>query len=193
VAAVAFASWCATVAAAASCAEQLALSGTARGAVVFLAMLGVHALIGVGEAVITASIIASVLRFRPELLGDSAQPGGARARASSPVWAGLGLSLAIAVLLAPLASASPDGLAQVAQSLGLQGHGRASLAESIGLLLGKGLLVTVLAGCSGTLLLFGACWLLARALAPRAPLAAAALPSVAPEGLASRPAVESSG
>ena len=184
VAAVAFASWCATVAAAISCAEQLSLSGTARGAVVFLAMLGVHALIGVGEAVITALIIATVLRFRPELLGASDEPR-AGARAGSAVWAGLGLSLAVAVLLAPLASASPDGLTQIARSLGLRGQERASLAEYVGLVLGRGLLVTAFAGSVATLLLFGACWLLARALVPRT--------TAAPDRLASRAAVESSG
>ena len=184
VAAVAFASWCATVAAAASCAEQLALSGTARGAIVFLAMLGVHALIGVGEAVITALVIASVLRFRPDLLEEFGSRAASPTRASSAAWAGLGLSLAVAALLAPFASASPDGLSRVVQSLRLQGHEPALLAEFSGLVLGKGLWVTVLAGCGGTLLLYGLSWLLARALVPRAVLG---------EPVASRAAAESSG
>ncbi|HYQ41603.1 MAG TPA: energy-coupling factor ABC transporter permease [Polyangiaceae bacterium] len=170
VASVAFAGWCATLAGALSCAGQLSLSGTARLSVVLPAMLGVHALIGVGEAVISSLIVASVLRFRPELLETSAQtPLTARPRRSA-IYAGLGLSLAIAALLAPIADAAPDGFSRVTQALGLHSTTSApSLAPfSHGIPgVASGVLATLLAGCVGTLLLFGLCWLLALALVPR--------------------------
>lgn len=161
VASVAFAGWCATVAGAVSCAGQLSLSGAARLSVVLPALLGVHALIGVGEAVISAVVVASVLRFRPELLENGAGVGlGARSPAAL-VYAGLGLSVAVAALLAPLACAAPDGFSRVVQALGLRSSAH---APSLAPLAEYGL-----AGCLGTLLLFGLCWLLARALVPRPP------------------------
>jgi cobalt/nickel transport system permease protein len=170
VAAVAFAGWCATIASALSCAGQLALSGAARLPVVLPAMLGVHALIGLGEAVISALVVASVLRFRPELLAGRAGPGErlVRRRATA-IYAGLGLSVAVVVLLAPLACAAPDGFSRVTQALGLrtQAVPLAPFAEYGFPSVVSGGLAAVLAGCLGTLLLFGACWLLALALVPR--------------------------
>jgi hypothetical protein len=92
-------------------------------------------------------------------------------RANSAVPAGLALALAIAVLLAPLADAAPDGLSRVAQRLGFQGQARRALAAPFadyGLAgLGTGVLATIAVGCLGTLFLFALCWLLARALVPR--------------------------
>jgi len=170
VASVAFAGWCATIAGALSCAGQLSLSGAARLSVVLPAMLGVHALIGVGEAVISSLVVASVLRFRPELLENAGQVElGARPRKSA-VLAGLGLSIAIAALLAPLADAAPDGLSRVTQALGLHSSTSPSLAPLSqygvpGIV--SGVLATGLAACFGTLALFGLCWVLALALVPR--------------------------
>jgi cobalt/nickel transport system permease protein len=168
VACVAFAAWCATIAAAASCAEQLALSGAATWSVVVPTALGIHALIGIGEAVITALIVAAVLRIRPELLEPEAKPPQHR---SSPVRAGLGLAMAVVVLLAPLAYVAPDGLSRVVQRLGFQSSERPNLAAPLAEYrvpgLTSGALTTILAGCLGTVLLFGLCWLLALALVPR--------------------------
>lgn len=188
VASVAFAGWCATIAGALSCAGQLSLSGAARLTVVLPAMLGVHALIGVGEAVISALVVASVLRFRPELLENRGPVELRASPRSGAVSAGLGLSVAVAALLTPLAYAAPDGFSRVTQALGLHSsaHSRwlAPLSEYGIPGVASGLLATVLAGCLGTLLLFGSCWLLARALVPR--------PPSGPRE-ASRVAVESSG
>ncbi|HET7542282.1 MAG TPA: energy-coupling factor ABC transporter permease [Polyangiaceae bacterium] len=176
VASVAFAGWCATLASASSCAGQLALSGTAPLFVLIPSMLGVHALVGVGEAVISALVVATVLRFRPELLEN----GGAfapcpRARATA-VQAGLGLSVAVAIVLAPLADAAPDGFSRVTQALGVSASAAspvlAPLAEYGIPGVVSGVLATVLAGCIGTLLLFGLCWLLALSLVPRSARAA---------------------
>jgi cobalt/nickel transport system permease protein len=187
-ASVAFAAWCATVAAAASCAEQLALSGAARWSVVVPTALAVHALIGFGEAVITSLIVAAVLRVRPELLESEAKLEQSKRR-GAPVRAGLGLALAVVVLLAPLANVAPDGLSRVMERLGFQGSGQVSLAAPLAEYkvpgFASGAVTTILAGCVGTVLLFGLCWLLARALVPR--------PRRASESTAAPVPVESSG
>ena len=170
VASVAFASWCATLAAAASCAEQLALSHSARLSLVLPAMLGVHSLIGVGEAVITALVVASVLRFRPEL--HETEGAGLPSRGGAALGASaLGLSVTVVALLAPLASAAPDGLSRVAALLGFQGRAQAALSAPLAEYrvpgLRCGVLPALVAGSFGTLLMFGLCWLLALALVPR--------------------------
>jgi cobalt/nickel transport system permease protein len=171
VASVAFAGWCATIAGAVSCASQLSLSGAARLPVVLPAMLGVHALIGVGEAVVSALVVASVLRFRPELLERGGHVRPLARLPAAPVWAGLGLSVAVAVVLAPLAYAAPDGLSRVTQALGLRATAQPPLLAPFpeyGIPgVPSGVLATVLSGCLGTLLVFGLCWLLALALVPR--------------------------
>jgi cobalt/nickel transport system permease protein len=188
IAGVAFAAWCATVAAAASCAEQLAWSGAASWSVVLPTALAVHALIGIGEAVITALIVAAVVRVRPELIERKAKPQQLNRR-GSPVRAGLGLAMAVVVLLAPLADVAPDGLSRVVERLGFQGSERASLGAPLAEYripgLAFGALTTILAGCLGTVLLFGLCWLLALALVPR--------PRRAPESTVAPVPVESSG
>lgn len=69
--------WLATVAAASACAAELAISGTAPFGLVFPAMAGVHALIGLGEGVITAAAVAAIRASRPDLL-ELAQGGAAR-------------------------------------------------------------------------------------------------------------------
>jgi cobalt/nickel transport system permease protein len=61
-------SWLAVMAGATAASLELALSGTVPLGTVLPAMLGVHALIGVGEAVITVAAVAAVMVSRPDLL-----------------------------------------------------------------------------------------------------------------------------
>jgi cobalt/nickel transport system permease protein len=63
------ASWCSVVLASISCAFMLALSGTAPLRVALPAMAGVHALIGVGEALIASSVVGTLIAVRPDLVG----------------------------------------------------------------------------------------------------------------------------
>jgi cobalt/nickel transport system permease protein len=65
---VAVASWFSVVLASLCCAFELSISGTAPLRIVLPAMAGVHALIGVGEAVITVAIVAMILKTRPDLI-----------------------------------------------------------------------------------------------------------------------------
>ena len=60
--------WLAVVAGAAACAVELAISGTVPLATVLPAMLGVHTVIGLGEAVITVAAVSAVLVTRPDLI-----------------------------------------------------------------------------------------------------------------------------
>jgi cobalt/nickel transport system permease protein len=65
---VGIASWFSVVLASMACAIELVLSGTSPAAIVVPAMVGVHALIGIGEAIITSAVLSIVLVSRPELL-----------------------------------------------------------------------------------------------------------------------------
>jgi cobalt/nickel transport system permease protein len=60
--------WLAVMAGSAACAIELAASGTVPLGTVLPAMLGVHAIIGAGEAVITVAAVSAVLATRPDLI-----------------------------------------------------------------------------------------------------------------------------
>ncbi|MCS7286168.1 MAG: energy-coupling factor ABC transporter permease [Anaerolineae bacterium] len=62
------AGWVSIFAAAVACALELAISGTSPLVVALPAMAGIHALIGVGEGLITALILGFVKATRPDLL-----------------------------------------------------------------------------------------------------------------------------
>jgi cobalt/nickel transport system permease protein len=117
---IAFASWCSTVIAAIACAGELALSGTARWSVVFTAMTGIHAIIGLGEALITTVVIVTVARLRPELLQESAELEAKPAYGHILAY-GLIVAFGLVLFVAPFASAWPDGLEKVAEALGFSG------------------------------------------------------------------------
>ena len=82
-------------------------------------MLGVHALIGIGEALITVAALAFIEQTRPDLLSMEKSTAG---RGRGWVIAGVVVSL-LAVLISPLASGNPDGLERVAENLGFLGSG----------------------------------------------------------------------
>lgn len=65
--AVAVGSWSSVMAASAACAIELGWSGKPLG-VVLPALLGVHAIIGLGEAILTTSALSLVLSVRPDLV-----------------------------------------------------------------------------------------------------------------------------
>jgi cobalt/nickel transport system permease protein len=67
-ASVAVASWCSVMLASGAAAVELAVSGTTPLSVALPAMLGVHAIIGVGEALITVLVVGVVLAVRPDLV-----------------------------------------------------------------------------------------------------------------------------
>ena len=117
--AAAFAAWCATVLSAISCAGQLALSGTASWSVVFPAMAGVHMLIGIGEACVTALVIVAVANLRPDLVDEAIHPPLSQ-RYGEVILFGLLISLGLVLFVAPFACPWPDGLEKIAATLGFE-------------------------------------------------------------------------
>jgi cobalt/nickel transport system permease protein len=160
------AAWLATMAAALFTSLQLWLSGTSRLEIVVPTMLGVHALIGIGEAIITIAAMAFIERTRPDLLSAevTAASGG-----RSWIFAGILISL-LAVLLSPFASADPDGLERVAEDIGFLEASQSApyqiLPDYTIPLLGETALSTVFAGVVGALLVLGILILVGRSLRP---------------------------
>jgi cobalt/nickel transport system permease protein len=141
---------------------QLALSGTSPANIAVPAMGGIHALIGLGEGLITLGALGFLMAVRPGLLSGS---GPAKSE-SSLVWIG---GLVIAVLLAilsPLASAHPDGLEWVAKQTGFLDAAQGSSYKIIPDYLVPGIsnevLATVTAGVLGVVIVVGAALLVSR-------------------------------
>jgi cobalt/nickel transport system permease protein len=156
------AAWLATMAAALFTSLQLWLSGTSRLEIVVPTMLGVHALIGIGEAIITVAAMTFIERTRPDLLsaeGITAQGG------RGWISAGILVSL-LAVFLSPLASADPDGLERVAAEIGFLEAGQSAPYEVLPdytiPIMGETALSTVFAGIVGVLLVLGILFLVGR-------------------------------
>jgi cobalt/nickel transport system permease protein len=158
------AAWLATMAAALLTSLQLWLSGTTRLEIVVPAMLGVHAFIGIGEAIITIAALAFIGKTRPDLLSaeETASSGG-----RGWVFAGIIVSL-LAVLISPLASSDPDGLERIAENIGFLESGMSApfkiLPEYTIPLLGETGLSTILAGIVGVLVLIALMVLVGRGL-----------------------------
>jgi len=162
------AAWLSVMTGALATALQLWLSGTAKINIVVPAMLGVHSLIGLGEALITVAALAFIFRTRPDLLDEksvSAQGG------RGWVYAGILITLGV-VMLSPLASASPDGLERVAKDMGFLKTSQAapfSIIPNYSLpFLGQTPLSTILAGILGILIVLGIVFLLGRSLRKKA-------------------------
>ncbi|HXX33865.1 MAG TPA: energy-coupling factor ABC transporter permease [Thermodesulfobacteriota bacterium] len=66
--ALAIASWCSIMMAACAVAIELAISGTSPLKVALPAMAGTHALIGIGEAIVTTAAVSLILKTRPDLV-----------------------------------------------------------------------------------------------------------------------------
>ncbi|WP_077192660.1 energy-coupling factor ABC transporter permease [Streptomyces lydicus] len=138
-----------------------ALGGTADVPIgkVFTAMVGVHVLIGIGEAAITALTVGAVIAVRPDLVHGArgltaplelrtspltaadAAPAAAATPVPAPaataprrsvrrVWlAGLAAALVCAGGISYYASASPDGLEKVAHDQGIDAKARDHAAK----------------------------------------------------------------
>lgn len=116
------AAWLSVMAGALLTSLQLWLSGTSQLELVIPAMLGVHALIGLGEALITVFALGFILQTRPDLVGE-----GSESAKGSKAWVYIGGVIAlIVVLLSPFASADPDGLERVATNMGFLGSSQSS-------------------------------------------------------------------
>jgi cobalt/nickel transport system permease protein len=149
------AAWLSVEIASLSVALQLALSGTSPANLAIPAMAGIHALIGIGEGLITAGALAFLNATRPDLLSAKGPTKGS----SALLWIG-GLLIALAlVIVSPLASAYPDGLERVAEQQGFLNTAREAQYNIIPDYVLPGVsneaLATILAGAIGVLIVFG--------------------------------------
>lgn len=157
--------WLSVEIAALATAVELAASGTAPLNISLPAMLGVHALIGIGEAIITVGALLLIHSTRSDLLemGETA-PGQAAAR-----WVGAGLALAVVMAVFSFAaSGSPDGLERVAED---QAFLETALDPIYNIFpdytlpfIGNETLSGILAVVLGTLVVFGLLYLFGRVL-----------------------------
>jgi cobalt/nickel transport system permease protein len=90
---------------------------------VFAAMVGVHALIGIGEAVISSLAVGAVLASRPDLVYgardlDQAQLADTKVKTRTFVIGGALVALVFAAVVSQFAVDGPDGLERVAGDTG---------------------------------------------------------------------------
>lgn len=141
---------------------QLALSGTSPANIALPAMGGIHALIGIGEGLITVGALAFLYASRRDLVTqESGSFSGSRG-----IWL-VGLLLAVLMAVAsPLASSHPDGLEWVAGQYGFLQNAQEPLYEIIPDYVIPGVsnqaLATILAGVLGVALVFAVTLLTAR-------------------------------
>ena len=163
------AAWFSVLLAAGAFSVELAASGRRADFFRVLSLMGlVHAVIGVGEAVITGLVLRLILLTRPDLVYEP-DPADLAATPANRVkgWgqvaaAGLGVALAVGVFLAPFASEHPDGLEYVGERLQfVKAEPPASLPVPIPDYAFPGLTAvslkgaTAAAGLAGTLVVFG--------------------------------------
>lgn len=95
---------------------------------VFVAMVGVHALIGIGEGVISGLAVAAVLASRPDLVYgaadlDRVQLADTKVKTRTFVIAGMLVALVFAAVVSQFAGDDPDGLERVAEETGFIASG----------------------------------------------------------------------
>lgn len=166
--AAAFAAWCSTVLASLLCAGELAWSGMVSWNLAFPAMANVHMIIGVGEGLITAMVIAAVGRARPDLL-RSPSHGPINGSSLDIIVYGIVLTAGVLIFVVPFASPWPDGLEKMAATLGFESHALpppvfSPLADYRAPGIGSTAMATVMAGAIGSVVVFALSWILARSL-----------------------------
>jgi cobalt/nickel transport system permease protein len=158
-----------TLTGAALIAASLAASGLYPAAVVLPLMLSLHVPIALLEAAMTGAILATVVRWRPDIVRGLQSGRGGMAPAT-PVLGALVLALAVAAFAAPFASPLPDALGAVAERLGFAQAARgvwpAPAPDYVLPWVGIGRVATALAGLLGTLAAFVLAWAVTRGLGP---------------------------
>jgi cobalt/nickel transport system permease protein len=149
------AAWTSVEVAALGTALELAISGTSPANLAIPAMGGIHALIGIGEGLITVGALAFLHATRRDLI-KAGETGSVR---GGFVWV-VGLVLALLLAAAsPLASKHPDGLIRVATQYGFINSAQNPIFKLIPHYLFPGVenktLATILAAILGTLIVFG--------------------------------------
>jgi cobalt/nickel transport system permease protein len=148
------AAWFSIMVTALAVALQLAISGTSPANIAIPTMAGIHALIGIGEGLITLGALVMMHSARPDLVRTSTQ-GSAGGKV---LWvAGLLFAFALAIA-SPLASVNPDGLEWAAEQGGYLQNAKDAPFQIIPDYAVPGVsneaLATILAGVIGTMIVF---------------------------------------
>lgn len=155
--------WISVMLGAMATAAEMGISGTSPLGVALPAMAGVHALIGIGEGLITVGALTFIYATRRDLL-NMGETAPAQASANW-VAVGLGISLIVAIF-SFAASPDPDGLERVAEDTGFLDKAMNPfynlLPDYTIPFISNELLSGILAVVVGTLFVFGVAFLLAR-------------------------------
>ena len=151
-----FAAWLAVMMAAFACSMELAISGTIPFRTVIGAMLGTHALIGIGEGLITVVVCLA-------LASKSVNISQKRSVVVPLMASGI-----IATILSPFASGLPDGLEWVAQKYTFLHEAAPTFVSPLPdyavPAISNEVLTTGLAGIIGVIITFFIAWIVARFL-----------------------------
>ena len=151
--------WTSIFIASLACGLQLALSGTSPANIAVPAMAVIHALIGVGEGLITVGALAFISATRKDLM---VQSEAKTAGATGILIVGATLTIALAIL-SPLASSHPDGLEWVAEQKGFIDTAQDAVYNIIPDYVVPGIsnevVATILAGVIGAVIVFGIMYL----------------------------------
>lgn len=157
------AAWSSIFIASLSCAIQLAISGTSPADIAVPAMGAIHALIGIGEGLITIGAIAFLFAARKDLLHTEE----GKSTGNKGILVGGSLIALALVLFSPLASSHPDGLEWVAEQHGFLQIAKEALYNIIPDYTMPGIadsaFATIIAGILGVLIVFGVAFGIARA------------------------------
>lgn len=109
-------SWASIIMASGSCAVMIGVSGTGHTLTVIISMISIHALIGIGEGLITLVIIGLIYRFRPLIIDQKTEIDVQTI--IKPCIIACGFAMALAIFFAPYACPFLDGLERVAEDHG---------------------------------------------------------------------------
>jgi cobalt/nickel transport system permease protein len=157
------AAWTSIFIASLACALELALSGTSPANISVPAMGAIHAIIGIGEGLITTGALAFLFAARKDLL----KIGEAKPASDKSLVIGGGVIALVLAVLSPLASSHPDGLEWVAEQHGFIETAKDAFYNIIPDYTMPGIsnsaLATIIAGIVGVIIVFGVAYGIARA------------------------------
>ena len=149
------AAWLSIVLSALAVALQLALSGISPANLAIPAMGGIHALIGIGEGLITVGTLAFLRSARGDLLHVDRGAG----KGTTAIWIGGLVAALLLAILSPLASVYPDGLEWVAEQQGFLKSASEPLYNIVPDYVFPGItnqaLATIIAGIIGLIIVLG--------------------------------------
>jgi cobalt/nickel transport system permease protein len=156
------AAWTAIFIASLACALELALSGTSPANIAVPAMGAIHALIGVGEGLITVGALAFLYATRKDLVAKTET----KAQGNNGILIGGSIIAVVLAILSPLASSHPDGLEWVAEQTGFLEAAKEAFYNIMPDYVFPGIsdpnLATIVAGILGAIIVFGVAYSVAR-------------------------------